>query len=274
MNRALLAGINQYPSPNALNGCIDDVNDMADFLVSKCNFAHDDVRLVTDARATAKNILDRLGWLLTGIAKGDRILFHYSGHGAQVATRNPQGQTDKFDEVICPVDFSFDDDSTMIRDKDFVRLFGNIPAGVEFVWVSDSCFSGGLTKAFAAMPKNVTMLKKKTYEVPADIAWRNETAVSKNIKPLGMKGAAKQLNVALISGCSATQESMDAEINGRFNGALTYYLLTVLKGANGLKMPLTQVVRTVLQDLEQNKYTQTPELLGSPAIGKKPFLAA
>ena len=274
MNRALLVGINRYPSPNELHGCVNDVSDMADFLVSKCHFGHDEIRLVTDERATAKNILDRLGWLLNGIGKGDRICFHYSGHGAQVATRNPQGQTDRFDEVICPVDFSFDDDSTMIRDKDFVRLFGNIPAGAEFVWISDSCFSGGLTKGMLPMPVNVTTFKQKTFFMPADIAWRNRTAAANSIKPLGLKGAAQQLNVALISGCTATQESADADINNRFNGALTYYLLEELKGGDGLKLPLTQVVKTVAQDLKQAKFTQHPELLGSKTIAKKPFLAA
>src|SRR5215471_14267975 len=200
MNRALLVGINKYPSPNELHGCVNDVNDMAHFLVSQCAFKHDDVRLVADERATANAIFERLGWLLNGVSKGDRICFHYSGHGAQVAARNPQGQTDKFDEVICPVDFSFDDDSTMIRDKDFVRLFSTVPAGVEFVWVSDSCFSGGLTKAMLPMPHNVTTFKHKTFALPADIAWRNQTALAKKLRPLGIKGAARQLNVALISG--------------------------------------------------------------------------
>ena len=246
---------------------------MADFLVSKCNFSHDDIRLLTDQRATAKSILDRLGWLLNGIRKGDRIFFHYSGHGAQVAARDPQGQTDRFDEVICPVDFSFDDNSTMIRDKDFVRLFKSVPAGVEFDWVSDSCFSGGLTRAMVALPSNVTAMKRKTFILPVDIQWRNQSAEAANIRPLGMKGAAQQLNVALISGCTATQESADADIGGRYNGALTYYLLSVLKGSNGLRAPLTQIVKTVVQDLVKARFTQNPELLGSRGIGKKPFLA-
>ena len=77
MNRALLVGINNYPDPNKLSGCVNDVTDTAAFLVAKCGFAHDDIRLVTDERATAKNILDRLGWLLTGLMKGDRIFFQF-----------------------------------------------------------------------------------------------------------------------------------------------------------------------------------------------------
>ena len=273
MNRALLVGINKYPAPNDLNGCVNDVNDMAKFLVSHCKFRASDIRMITDARATAKNILDRIGWLLTGIKKGDRILFHYSGHGAQVATRNAQGEADRFDEVICPVNFDFDDTSTMIRDKDFVRLFSSIPQGVEFIWVSDSCFSGGLTKGFMAMPKNVNSFKIKTIPIPADIAWRNRTAEEDKVTPLTMKGAAKQLNVALISGCTETQESADAEFHNRFNGALTFYLLDKLKTAAGLKSKLAELVKNVVKELKQDGFEQTPELLGSKAIGLKSFMA-
>ncbi len=274
MNRALLVGINKYPAPNALNGCVNDVMDMSAFLVAKCGFRHNDIRLLTDERATADGIRERLGWLLTGIRKGDRVFFHYSGHGARIATRNPQGQTDRYDEVICPVDFNFDDANSMIRDKDFVRLFGDVPEGIEFVWVSDSCFSGGLTRAFVAPPPNATSYKRKSIAIPADIEWRNQTAVAENIQPLTMKGAAEQLNVALISGCKATQESADAYIGDRYNGALTYFLLTVLKGTGGLTSPLTTVVKNAVQDLKEGQYEQTPELLGSKTIGKKPFLAA
>jgi len=274
MNRALLVGINAYPSPNQLHGCINDVNDMAGFLVAKCGFGHDDVRLVTDARATANAIRDRLGWLLNGVKKGDRVLFHYSGHGAQVTMRNPQGQTDRIHEVICPVDFDFDEPSSMICDTDFKRLFSAVPSGVEFVWVSDSCFSGGLTRALMPLPANVTAMKPKTYIMPADIEWRNRSAAAKNLKPLGVAAAAHQINAALISGCTATQTSADAEISGRFNGALTYFLLHELKAANGLKAPLTQVVKTVVHDLTAQRYEQHPELLGSMAIRRRAFLSA
>ena len=274
MNRALLVGINNYPAPNQLNGCVNDVNDMAHFLVKGCGFKSNEIRLLVDKRATAHNILTRLGWLLNGLKKGDRIVFHYSGHGAQVATRNPQGEADRLDEVICPVDFNFDDNKTMIRDKDFVRLFENIPEGVEFVWISDSCFSGGLTKDFLELPKNVQDVHRKTFELPADILWRNKTAKDNNKKPLTMKGAARELGVALISGCMEEQESADASIDGRYNGALTYFLLKTLQSNNGLKMHLTEVIKDVVNEIKQNKFEQTPELLGSKVIAKHSFLEA
>ena len=272
MNRALLVGINKYPSPNELHGCVNDVNDMASFLVAHCGFKAGDIRLLVDERATANGIRERIGWLLTGVAKGDRILFHYSGHGAQVATRNPQGEADHLDEVICPVDFSFDNDSSMIRDKDFVRMFGSVPDGVEFVWVSDSCFSGGLSRGFQAMPRNVNSFRSKRFAIPADIEWRVRTVSEKRIKALSMKGAAKQLNAALVSGCTESQESADADINGRFNGALTFYLLDALGRQGGLRLKLSDVVKRVVAALRKNRFDQRPELLGSKTIAAKPFL--
>ena len=144
MNRALLVGINNYPA-QPLRGCVNDVIDMSNFLVESCHFKMDEIRLLVDERATKKNIMDRLGWLLTGVKSGDRIFFQFSGHGAQVPTRNPQGEIDGLDEVICPVDFDWTDPYT-IKDKDFNRIFSSVPAGVEFIWVSDSCNSQDLTK--------------------------------------------------------------------------------------------------------------------------------
>ena len=40
MNKALLVGINAYPG-NELEGCVNDVMDMRDFLKSKCGYLND-----------------------------------------------------------------------------------------------------------------------------------------------------------------------------------------------------------------------------------------
>jgi hypothetical protein len=74
VNRALLVGINAYPGQPLL-GCVNDVNDVANFLVDRCGFDSSDVRLVVDDRATTNNIKERLAWLSKGTGIGDRILF-------------------------------------------------------------------------------------------------------------------------------------------------------------------------------------------------------
>jgi len=185
-----------------------------------------------------------------------------------VPTRNPEGELDGKDEVICPVDFDWTDHH-MIRDKEFDKLFSGVPAGVEFVWISDSCHSGDLERDIP--PRNSRF---RRYPVPADIRWRQITAAKIGISGMGMNQGAAAPNVALVAGCKSTQTSADAVFNRRPNGALTYYLLKELGGANALRKPLATIVKEVSQALGKAKFSQKPQLDGSPAIAAQPFLAA
>lgn len=267
MNRALLVGINAYPG-NELRGCINDVTDMAEFLVSHCDFDEDEIRLLTDARATTQAIEDRLHWLIGGVKAGDRIVFHYSGHGAQFPIRGADGKLTRVDECICPVDFDWTDEHS-IRDKEFNQLFSSIPKGPEFIWISDSCFSGDLAREMLVPEQRI-----KALAMPADIAWRLRTAETKGVKPQGFEHVVKNLNGALVSGCGMRETSCDAQINGRFNGALTYYLLQTLSLPNGLSQPLEHAVARTRAALQKNGYTQHPQLEGATNVMQRPFLTA
>jgi hypothetical protein len=245
---------------------------MANFLKNQCGFAMNSIRLLSDARATRAAIVERLNWLVTGVRPGDRLLFHYSGHGAQMVTRNPAAEVDKLDEVICPVDFDWSDEHA-IRDKDFYKIFATVPAGVKFIWISDSCHSGDLTREF---PKLKPEHFPKTLLPPADIDWRLQTAkelirTSGKIQVTTMACAVKELNVALISGCKSAETSADAVFNQRANGALTYYLLKELNSAKGLESPLAEVVKKVSKAVAKYNSTQHPQLEGSKVIAAKPF---
>jgi hypothetical protein len=82
---------------------------------------------------------------LEGAQPGDQLLFHYSGHGAQVPTLNKQLEQDGLDEIICPYDFD-GSSATTFRDKEFAQLFAGIPKGVHFIWISDSCHAEDLSR--------------------------------------------------------------------------------------------------------------------------------
>jgi hypothetical protein len=264
MNRALLIGINKYPDA-PLRGCVNDVQDMASFLVTRAGFKHSEVRLLVDKRATTTAILERLSWLVNGVREGDRLLFHYSGHGAQLPTRSPSGEVDKLDEVICPVDFDFTDEHA-IRDKMFARIFSKVPAGVSFVWVSDSCHSGDLTKDLRRKPRAMPL--------PIDIAWRLETAKRNDRKPLSFVHAINGYNVALISGCRSDQTSADADFNDRANGAMTRALLDELSERGAMDRPLPKLVDGLRKRLKQMDYEQEPQLEGSARIMERGFLGS
>lgn len=267
MNRALLVGINAYPG-NELNGCVNDVTDMADFLVSHCGFDEGDIRLVTDGRATATAIRDRLKWLVSGLKAGDRAFFHYSGHGAQFPVRDESGKVTRIDECICPVNFDWSE-THAIRDKEFNQLFLQVPSGVELVWVSDSCFSGDLARELVPAGRKI-----KAMRMPADIAWRMRTAETKGLRAPGFEHAMKDFNAVLVSGCSQRETSADADIGGRYNGALTYFLLETLSAPNGLTQTLEQAVTRTRAAIHKNGYAQHPQLEGAANLMKLPFLTA
>ncbi|MBS0364065.1 MAG: caspase family protein [Proteobacteria bacterium] len=258
VDRALLVGINAYPG-QPLNGCVNDVTDMAQFLVQALNFDQDGVRLLVDARATAQAIMDRLDWLVAGAAMGDRLFFHYSGHGTQFPMRDATGAVTAQHDSICPVDFDWTREHAIL-DDDLRAVIDRVPDGVEFIFVSDSCNSGDLTRAFRRW-------RPRFLVPPADIAWRSATAAKKNL----MATPIAHDRCGLISGCRSDQESADAVFGGRYNGALTYFLLQTLSGPGGLTLPLTTLVADVVSVLNTNSYPQTPQLRGPAGIINAPF---
>lgn len=256
MDSALLVGINKYPYPNALHGCIDDITDAAAELVHGLGFASGGITKLTDAHATVAAIKAALVHAVSPLKSGDRFLFWYSGHGAQLV------EGDAATDVICPVDFAFTA-ATSVTVQDFHAAFAKIPAGVTAVWGSDSCHSGDLERDFYAhgVPK---MFRRDPARGEAPAA----PATVRTFKDI----SASLPNIALISGCRSDQTSADAYINGRYNGAFTYYLLQALKAPHGLQTPLTALIPKVQAALHQDHYTQIPQLSGPPTEVSRAFL--
>lgn len=257
VNRALLVGTDAPP----LQGCSDDVWDMGRFLIARSGFTPNDIRLLTGNRATAEAIRTRLETLITGLQGGDRVLFMFSGHGTQLALRDASGRVDRIHDVICPWDFDGSPERAL-TDVYFRDLFQRMPDGVEFNWISDSCHSGDLARG---APDG----HSRQYPMPVDLSWRTETARALDLQPLGFADAAGHLRGALIAACASNQEAREDAFAGRWNGALTHFLLERLTAA--LDEPLAVVIQNVTAALESNGYHQTPQLRGNPAAGDRPF---
>ena len=251
-NKALLVGINAYPNPsNNLRGCINDIVDMEYFIASKNKvYAKENIKTLTDSRATKKGILGHLNWLLMGASAGDQILFHYSGHGAQLPSNGHTFEQDGLDEIICPYDFSdADPTKTAITDKEFAKIFATIPKGVHFVWISDSCHSEDLSRKQHITPN--TRFRRFNHE-PQDSV--SPLAASLSAAPIPLHGA-------LLSGCASHQLSADAYINNRFNGAFTHYLIKNLI-QYGQDASMQEIIKYVNMDLMENDYDQNPKSEG------------
>jgi len=260
-NKALLVGINEYPNPsNNLRGCINDIVDMEYFIASKNKvYPKENIRTLTDSRATKKGILTALNWLLLGSSAGDQILFQYSGHGAQIPSHSPTIEKDGLDEIICPYDFKGEAAAeTAISDKEFASIFVNIPQGVHFVWISDSCHSEDLSRKHEIVEPieafNETRFRRFNHN-----DFRHQEQVVATVASLG--NAANPLHGALLSGCASHQLSADAYINNRFNGAFTHYLIKNLS-LYGQDASMQDIVKYVNIDLMENDYDQSPQSEG------------
>ena len=265
-NKALLVGINTYPNPNNnLRGCVNDIVDMEYFIASKNKvYTKENIKTLTDSRATKNNILEHLNWLLLGASAGDQLLFHYSGHGAQLPSKGHTFEKDGLDEIICPYDFSDANAAkTAITDKEFAKIFAGIPKGVHFVWISDSCHSEDLSRKHEIVETNdgnsIYELKDTRFR---RFNYKNSTQQAEAVAPIASLGSAPTpLHGALLSGCASHQLSADAYINNRFNGAFTHYLIKNL-GLYGQDASMQEIIKYVNIDLMKNDYDQNPQSEG------------
>ena len=144
-SRALLIGINYYGSKSQLNGCINDVHMMKDYLTSQgFSTAKSDMRVLTDdgkndGSPTGVEIMRGLKWLTEGAKAGDSLFLHFSGHGTQ--TKDLDGdEADGMDEAIVPVDY--EKNGLIIDDTLFQICAGTLPKGAHLVCLFDCCHSG------------------------------------------------------------------------------------------------------------------------------------
>lgn len=269
-NKALLVGINQYPDPrNSLRGCINDILDMENFISQKTKvYPTSGIKKLTDRAATKKGILTQLEWLIEGAEAGDQLLFHYSGHGAQLPCKKLDTGTleevDGLDEIICPYDFD-GTDATTIRDNDFEAVFSRIPKGVHFIWISDSCHSADLSRdPIVGLEEHSVLFRNfGGLHIAAGAQRVAATTPSSPLAPTHLQGA-------LLSACASHELSADAYINNRFNGAFTHYLIKNLF-AHAEHLSMQSIIQLVKKDLEDNYYDQRPQTEGLLA-GQKFFL--
>lgn len=81
IKKALLVGINQYPDPNILSGCVDDAKSIADLLESNYdNGRNFDIKMLLDNQATSENIHEGIASVFCD-ENVDTGLFYFSGHG-------------------------------------------------------------------------------------------------------------------------------------------------------------------------------------------------
>jgi metacaspase-1 len=252
--RALLIGVNRYPSA-PLRGCINDVHDVAKMLMSH-GYKEKDICVITDGDATRERCLYALKSLRDVHRAGDEFFGQNSTHGDQIADRNGD-EADGLDEVVCMVNYNWDAKTSLV-DDDMHEVFSTLDPGGKAFWVADSCHSGTLDRELSRWRHRAHPAAPHSH--PAS---RRPQKLHKRVKDIS------RLPVAMISGCSATQTSADAEFGGRPNGAMTYFLLQQLSQTPHASV--RQTIQGVQRKLVAAGYSQRPELIGPLPLIDRPF---
>lgn len=265
--KAFCVGINDYPYDGSdLNGCVNDAHAWAELLQNHFDFPSSDVKLITDAEATRSKIMEGLKNLLAGAKVGDVLVFTNSSHGTYLA--DTSGDEDRYDEALCPYDVA----ENVIVDDDLRNLFKNIPEGVQFTVISDSCHSGTVTRA--AIGGNIPGIT-----TPDDRRVRFLNPALRGEKILGNPWTARtkkkdgkypesKMKEVLLSGCTSAEYSYDALIEGSYHGAMTYFANQAIREMN-YKITYGQLIDRVNYLLKEAGYPQHPQLEGTTANKKR-----
>lgn len=264
----LFVGLNQYPQrQNWLNGCLNDSNDWMSEINAVYGRLGQDIfyKTLFDKEATAANIKDGLRWLVKDLGAGDIASFFFSGHGSQIPSKDPN-EIDGMSECICPYDIDWK--NNMVTDKDFIEIFSTLNEDTMLLCFLDACHTGDALREFGNFETKVKDLPR--FMAPPE--YNEDTDVTPNsiMRELRIGGRYEKQKGILISGCGSNQTSADAFINGRYNGALTYFVLKVLKQEPGITYK--NLISKVCIEIKAAGYTQIPELNCSEEAADWPFL--
>lgn len=254
VKRALLIGINYIGTNNRLNGCINDVINMRQLLISEFSFKAENIVLMSDEiqgdlRPTKQNITNQINKITSSTKSGDTVFVHYSGHGSQLRDTNGDESTNLdtvgMDDCICPADFQT---QGFILDDTLKEILVNkIPVGAKLRAFFDCCHSGSCL--------DLEFLWKNGNEFIHESA--NEKLSS---------------DCVLISGCKDSQTSADSwnAAKQQAMGALTMMIIKAL--VNSKKQPVSwkNLVVQIRTFLLNDRYDQIPMLsVGDQVLGDK-----
>lgn len=266
--QALCIGINDYPGTGMdLQGCVNDARDWAQELQQR-GFT---VSMLLDGQATKSAMAQAMGSVIEQAQPGDLVVITYSGHGTYVPDMDDE-EVDGLDEALCPYDIR---SQGALTDDEIHELFLRRQPKVKLVLISDSCHSGTVTRAAQDVDADPRATRARFMPIGN---WMDEAALPRGagnaplrrLPPVqGQSPLAKLVmrrsGDLLLSGCEEGPDnfSYDAFINGRPNGAFTYYALKALREL-GPGATYAQWHKAITpQYLPSISYRQSPQIFGN-----------
>ena len=248
-DRALLVGIGRYPVYTGWTEIHGDAD--VDLLVPalKKN-GYGDVKTLNNAQATKATIIKELKALASRSEAGDKVYFHFSGHGQPVEDINGDEGSKGFDEAIVPYDAcktittkvkgQFYNGENHLIDDELNPLFAAIKdkLGVngELFIAIDACYSDDMERA----PGSDGAKLPPTRGTNNKLNVKKTTAWSSIPKPKSFSPGAKMY---VVSACKSNERNFEYKAkNGKTYGSLTYYIHLLMKRSMDFNIWTTSIV--------------------------------
>lgn len=276
--KALLIGINYYNTKKELNGCINDVANLKEFLMRAYQYKPEDMVILTDDQSnprsvpTKANILRAMRWLVDNAQPNDSLFFHFSGHGGQ--TKDLDGdEADGYDETIYPVDYL--QKGQIVDDEMHDIMVKPLKPGVRLTAIFDSCHSGtaldlpyvystagtikeqnllkdaglGLISAVGSFRKNDI-----SGVMQSGIEFFNRATNGRAAEERARRTKYSSADVIQWSGSKDSQTSADDRGNGAMSRA---FVVAMSKNPN---QSYKQMLNSLRNELSMGRFTQKPQL--------------
>ena len=265
----LAIGINEFMHlPQAtLKGCVNDAKDMAVFFKERFGDSRGTVLLNDYAsklsieavmRRMAQNCVDDPGIEVVNIS--------VSSHGCQVPDVDGD-EDDGIDEAVVVADTQITDEivrETVITDDEWKYMLLMFPRTIVVNVFLDTCFSGDGIRLVGGN------FSSRYLPNPIGLPMKKRILSNRWVIPAGkfkLLSHGLEENVCLLSGCDETETSADAEIDGRYNGAMTRAFLECTE----IRLCRNQTAAAMRRWLRKNDFEQHPQLEGSRVLLREPY---
>lgn len=262
MKKALVVGITDYNGKyGSLPGCITDMQEWGNLLINKHEFITENVRLLSNDRATRTEILSRLEWLFSD-KSATHLVFVFAGHGARIRRRDYDtgDLADQMDEALVAYPSSKDEDiqKHLIYDDDLCNIVTGFSEGsnAAITFIFDSCHSGGMIRDLIGDGGPVP----RAIEVPPDIKFRDMSVESLPTRRVGELVTTDIKHVILAAALNVESAWDSLMEDGNRHGVFTYYATREI--ANNPNLSFRELIDATKQKVSQ-KFPQHPDLLGN-----------
>lgn len=149
-DHALIVGVNSCPEfrlpdgskPRPLRGAENDADAIAALAVEHLGYDDKNICVLKGKAATYAGLRAQFLRLQKALTRDDRLLFHFSGHGTQVADAKPfdEFNQDRLDEALCLYDATAAGENVLLDDTLGLWL-EDLPAG-RITVLLDCCHAG------------------------------------------------------------------------------------------------------------------------------------